>query len=218
MPRAPAGARSLLQTMGYHTMNAKFTVLLAGLFGLVGMAQATDLNYDYVEVGYAEVDFDDFDEDLTGFYIRGSFLLAEQIYLFGGYADGETDSFNAFDGRGRLESTGYTLGVGYRYGVGNQTDFTFGAAFERAEIEGKGGLSFLGSDSENGYSLSVGLRHLVTPQVELGANVAYVDIGDDDTILTLGGLFHITELVAVGLAYFVGSDADGFEGGVRFKF
>jgi hypothetical protein len=199
-------------------MKLKFTALLAGVFGLVGMTHATGLNYDYIEVGYAEVDFDDFDQDLKGVFVRGSFLIADQVYLFGGYADGETDRFGGPGGGGRIASTGYTLGLGYRYGIGPGTDFNFGAAFERSKVEGKGGLSFLGSDSENGYSLSVGLRHLVTPQFELGTDVSYVDIGDDDTILTIGGLFHITELVAVGLAYFVGSDADGFEGGIRFKF
>ena len=195
-------------------MQRKFIFLAAGLCALAGAAHATDLNYDYLQAGYAEVDFDDVDEDLTGITIGGSFLVAEQIYLFGSYADGQTDRFAG----GRLESTGYTLGMGYRYGVGPQTDFNFAAAYEYAEVEGTGGLSFLGSDSENGYSLTVGVRHLVSQAFELGADVTYVDIADDDTILTMGGLWHVNPLVALGLGYFTGSDAQGFEGGVRFKF
>jgi len=195
-------------------MKVTFAFLAAGLFMMSGAAHATDLNYNYIEVGYFEVDYDDFSEDLTGIAIGGSMLVANEIYVFGGYQDGETDRFAG----GRLGLTGYTLGVGYRFGLGPQTDFNFAAAFERAKVEGKGGLSFLGSDSENGYSLSVGVRHLVTRQFELGADVTYVDISDDDTILTLGGLLHLSDLVAVGLGYFVGSDADGFEGRLRFKF
>ncbi|MFU8822075.1 MAG: outer membrane beta-barrel protein [Gammaproteobacteria bacterium] len=195
-------------------MKLKITLLAAGLFALAGAAHATDLNYDYIHAGYAVVDFDDVDEDLTGISIGGSFLVAEQVYLFGSYTDGRTDRFAG----GRLESTGYTLGAGYRYGVGPQTDFNFAAAYEYADVEGTGGLSFLGSDSESGYSLSVGVRHLVAPAFELGTDVTYVDIADDDTILTVGGLWHINDHVAVGLGYFTGSDAQGFEGGLRFKF
>jgi hypothetical protein len=199
-------------------MKLKFTALLAGVFGLVGMTHATDLNYDYIEVGYAAVDFDDFDQDLKGVFVRGSFLIADQVYLFGGYADGETDRFGGPGGGGRIASTGYTLGLGYRYGIGPGTDFNFGAAFERSKVEGKGGLSFLGSDSENGYSVAVGMRHLVTRQFEIGADVTYIDVADDDTILTFGALWHITDLVAVGGSYSLGSDADAIAGGIRFKF
>jgi hypothetical protein len=195
-------------------MKLQFTLMVAGLFALAGAAHATDLNYDYLQAGYAEVDFDDIDEDLTAVSLGGSFLVAERIYLFGSYTDGQTDRFAG----GRLETTGYTLGAGYRYGVGPQTDFNFAAAFEYADVEGTGGLSFLGSDSESGYSLTVGVRHLVSEAFELDADVTYVDIADDDTILTVGGLWHINPQVAVGLGYFTGSDAQGFEGGVRFKF
>ena len=152
-------------------MKLQFPLLAAGLFALASVAQATDLNYDYLQVGYAEVDFDDVDEDLTSVSIGGSFLVAEQIYLFGSYTDGQTDRFAG----GRLESTGYTLGMGYRYGVGPQTDFNFAAAYEYADVEGTG-----------------------DPHC--------------------GGLWHINEQIAVGLGYFTGSDAQGFEGGVRFKF
>lgn len=195
-------------------MNAKFTLLAAGLFLFAGATHATDLNYDYIEVGYSEVDFDDFDEDLTGIYIGGSFLVSNEIFIYGNYSDGQTDRFAG----GRLDVSGYALGLGYRVGVSPQTDVNFGAAFERADVEGKGALSGLGSDAENGYSLSIGVRHLVSREFELGADVTYVDIDSDDTILTVGGLWHVTDLVAVGLGYFVGSDASGFEGGVRFKF
>lgn len=195
-------------------MDAKFMLLAAGLLVFAGTAHATDLNYDYIEAGYSQVDFDDIDEDLTGVSIGGSFLVSDEIFVYGNYVDGETDRFAG----GRLGVTGFTLGLGYRLGVAPQTDFTFGAAFERSKVEGQGALSFLGSDSENGYSLSVGARHLLVPEFELAADVTYVDIGEDDTILTLGGLWHITQLVAVGLDYFVGSDASGFEGRIRFKF
>jgi hypothetical protein len=202
------------------TMHLKSCVLIgvAGAFALAGVARATDLNYDYIEAGYQVVDFDDVSQDLKSVTINGSFLVAEQVYVFAGYQDGETDSVSLGPDRGRIGLTGYTLGLGYRHGLSQQTDLNLAAAFERREVEGQGGLSFLGSDDESGYSLSLGLRHLLSSQFELGADVTYIDVGDDDTVLTLGGLWHINEVVAVSASYFVGSDADGFEGGIRFKF
>lgn len=195
-------------------MHNKFAFLAVAVLAWSGAAHASDLNYDFIEVGYAVVDFDDFNADLKSVTIGGSFLASDEIYVFGGYSDGETDRFAG----GRLAVTGYTLGLGYRLGLTRQTDINFAAAFERARVEGKGAFSPLGSDSENGYSLTVGMRHLVTREFELGADVTYVDISGDDTILTIGGLWHLTDLVAVGLQYFIGSDATGYEGGIRFKF
>lgn len=199
-------------------LKSRLLIGVAGALALAGVAQASDLNYDYIEAGYQVVDFDDVNQDLKSLTINGSFLIAEQVYMFAAYLDGETDSVSLGPNRGRIGLTGVTLGLGYRQELSRQTDLNFAAAFERREVEGQGGLSFLGSDDENGYSLSLGLRHLVTAQFELGADVTYIDVGDDDTVLTLGGLWHINEIVAVSASYFVGSDAEGFEGGIRFKF
>lgn len=199
-------------------MNNKLTLLTAGLFALAGTAQATELNYDYIEAGYSVVDFDDIDEDLSGIFIAGSVLVSDQVFLFGSYTDGQTDRFTLFGDRGRIGVSGYTLGIGLRAPLAPQTDLNVGAAFERAKVEGRSGFSYLGSDSDNGYSLALGLRHLVAPTFELAADVTYIDISEDDTVLTLGGVWHVSELVGVGLGYFVGSDASGWEARVRFKF
>lgn len=201
-------------------MNRRFTLSMvaAGLFGIAGAAQATDLNYDYVQVGYSVVDIDDVNEDISSVGIDGSFLVTDTVYLFASYADGKSDRFSAFGTSGRLGLESYTAGVGYRYELAPQTDLNFSAAWERQKVEGRNGFSFLGSESENGYSMAVGLRHLVTRQFELGADVTYIDVADDDTILTFGALWHITDLVAVGGSYSLGSDADAIAGGIRFKF
>lgn len=199
-------------------MKTTLTLLSAGLFALAGTAQAAELNYDYIEAGYSVVDFDDIDEDLSGIFIAGSVLVSDEVFLYGSYTDGQTDRFTLLGDRGRIGVSGFTLGIGLRTALAPQTDLNIGAAFERARVEGRGGLSYLGSDSDNGYSLTLGLRHLVAPTFELAADVTYVDISEDDTVLTLGGLWHASELVAVGLGYFVGSDASGLEARVRFKF
>jgi hypothetical protein len=199
-------------------MNTKFALLAAGLFAVSGAAHATDLNYDYLEVGYTIVDLDDFNADLTALSLGGSFLVTEEVYVFGNYADGRTENFNFFGDRGRLDLSGYTLGVGYRYALSRLTDLNFAAAFERQKFSGRRDLSYLGSDSENGYSLTVGLRSLVSPQFEFLADVTYIDVGDDDTVLGLGGLWHFHPQVALGAGVTLGSDATGYGATLRFKF
>jgi opacity protein-like surface antigen len=188
---------------------------LAALLALPGAALATDLNYNYLEVDYVTVDIDDFDEDFDGWAVSGSFLLAEQVYMFGGYSDISTDNIGGF----KLSGEGLSLGVGYRYELSRQTDLNFAGAFERAKAR----ISYSGfgseSETENGYSLAVGVRHLVSPQFELGVGAVYVDIGDaDDTSAVANALWHLTELVAVGVSLSLGSDSTGYAGGVRFKF
>lgn len=196
-------------------MHKKFAVLAASMFAFAGAAQATDLNYNYLDIGYTVTDIDDISVDVKSYGIAGSFLVSNEIFVYGGYMDGQTDRFFG----GRIDISGYTLGLGYRLGISPQTDFNFGAAFERARLKGTGAHAGLGSESDNGYSLSVGVRHLFAPQFEFGAAVTYVDVfDDDDTVLSVGGLWHINEVVAVGLAYGVGSDASSYTGSVRFKF
>jgi predicted porin len=193
-------------------MKLKFALIVTALFGFAGAAQAAELNYNYVEVGYSVIDIDDFNEDLDSISVGGSYLFTPDVYGFASYSDGETGSFMG----GKIAVSGYEIGLGYRIGMAPATDLNFEAAFQRAKVEGKG--AFSGSESENGYSIGVGVRHLVNPSIELLADVTYVDIEDDDTVLSVGGLWHITDVVAVGLGYSLASDFDGYTGTFRFKF
>jgi hypothetical protein len=200
-------------------MKEKLVCFAAGVLIFTGAVHAADLNYNFIEVGYGVVDFDDFDGDLKRYSVAGSALVSEQVYLFGNYSYGETDSFSVFGNRGKLGVTGLSLGAGYRHEMSRLADLTLAAAYEYAKVEGQGGLSSLGSETDNGYSLALGVRYLVAPEFELGTDVTYIDIGNtDDTILRVGGFWYLSELVAVGIGYFIGSEADGYEGRIRFKF
>lgn len=195
-------------------MNAKL-LALAGLLVIPGAALATDLNYNYIEADYVTVDVDDIDEDFDGWSVNGSFLLTEQVFMFGGYSDISSDSVGGF----KLSTEGVTLGVGYRYELSRQTDLNFAGAFERAKAKAELGGFGSESVSENGYSLAVGVRHLVSPQLELGVGAVYVDIGDDDdTSANANALWHVTDVVALGVSLSLGSDATGYGVGVRLKF
>jgi hypothetical protein len=195
-------------------MNAKM-LALAALLAIPGAALATDLNYNYIEADYVSIDVDDVDVDFDGWSVNGSFLLSEQVFVFGGYSDISSDRIGGV----KLSTEGVTLGIGYRYELSRQTDLNFAAAFERAKAKAE--FNGFGSESvsDSGYSLAVGVRHLAAPQLELGVGAVYVDIGDeDDTTAVANALWHVTGQVALGVSLSLGSDATGYGAGVRFKF
>jgi long-subunit fatty acid transport protein len=195
-------------------------IAIAALLAVAGTgaAQAQGLSYNYAQLAYERVDLDDIDVDFDGFSISGSWLLNEDLYIFGGYGEGETSTYNigVFSGKVGLEAI--TAGLGWRYGLSDQTDLNLSAAFERSKVRGKGDFDVIGSESDNGYSLSVGLRHLLIPRLEVGADVTYIDVIDDDTVFTAGVLGHLTPNFSIGGSYSVGSDAKSWSVGVRFNF
>jgi hypothetical protein len=52
--------------------------------------------YTYGELGYARIDFDNFNEDADVFGANGSLAVSDQIYLIAAYSDGNIDA-SGFD-------------------------------------------------------------------------------------------------------------------------
>lgn len=177
-----------------------------------GNTFANELSYDYVQLSYVATDVDGL--DLDGASLDGSLKLNDNVFVVAGFAHDRSDRIGGV----RAEVDSYNLGLGYRYGLNQQTDLVAAASWIRGKVKVNYGFGSL-SESDNGYSLDVGLRHLLTPQVELNAAVNYSDIfNDDDTALNLAALFHATHNLSVGVGYSVGSDVDGWAVGVRLNF
>jgi hypothetical protein len=70
----------------------------------------------------------------------------------------------------------------------------------------------LGSSDDNGLGLGLGLRALVSPQVELHGGVNYVELSDsgNDTVLGAGFRFNFNEQFAAGLAGSWGDDVSTY--------
>jgi opacity protein-like surface antigen len=176
---------------------------------------AQGLPYNFVEAGYVNIDIDDTDVDADGFGLRAQGLINPNVYLFGEYTQVETDRFEGAS----LELDQVSAGLGYRAPLNQTTDFNATVSYERAKAKFKGSAAFLGSDSENGFGLGIGLRTLLTPVLEGRVGVDYVDIGDeDDTVFGAGLRFNITPAFALGADYAIGSDAKGYTLGARLSF
>lgn len=190
--------------------------LLSSLIGLsfIGAAHAESPSWNYVEAGYAQVDIDNgiIDDDFDGFTLGGSFSFLDDFFIQGQYTDVSDDVANL-----ELDFDWSTVALGYKYGLNDTTDLYGAVSFERVGVE----LQGAGDQTENGYGLTTGVRSMVHEQVELFAEVGYVDIDDadiDGASFKVGGQYFINDMFSVGADYRTVDDIDMFKVTARYHF
>ena len=168
--------------------------------------QANDVPYNYAELGYSSADLGD-NIDGDGFKIAGSFGLTESIYAFGDYAS---------YGLPADADLGYLgIGVGYRYEVSPNTDVNLDIAFRKVDFD----IAGTANDSdENGYEIGLGIRSLVSSNVELGARIESVDIDGRDTFFEINGMYYLQNGFGIGAEASFGDDLDIYGIKARYKF
>ena len=179
-------------------MNRFVSFLL--LMALSTASAAEGLNYTFIEAGYGRVDIDSPDVDGDGFGLGGSYAISDEFHLFANYSMADFD-FN-------VDLTEFDVGIGFNTPISDGIDVVAKLAYVYAEIDASG----FGSADDNGYGLGIGLRALVSPQVELHGGVTYVDLGDsgDDTTLDAGFRFNFNERFSLGLAGAWGDDVSSY--------
>ena len=147
-------------------------------------------SFTYVEAGVQRVSVD-FDVpgsdaiDFDGIGLRGSLELTDNLYLYGGLGWARNDDFasdiDAYQAQG---------GVGYRYGVFDNADFTAELGFQHTELDA-GSVS----DNLDAIRASVGLRSALGNNFEGWVKANYIDGSDYDGEFsgTLGVQFIINE-------------------------
>ena len=186
-----------------------FTSLLALAFALAPFAiRADEISYSYLEAGYANVDIDDFDEDVDGFVLRGSFEVGESVFLFAGYNDFGT-TISGID----IDFTDFNMGVGYAWPISSTASLYGKLSYVNAEVE-----ALDESFDDDGYGLAVGVRGRVAASVELEGYVSYVDLSDLGDNTAFGGalLYYFTPQFAVGAEVVVDDDATQYGAGLRW--
>jgi Ax21 family sulfation-dependent quorum factor len=145
--------------------------LLASLPALTVSAAASaaeGVSYTYVEGGYVRTDTD-FD-DADGIGVNGSFAIAPNFHVFGGYSAQETDDFDfggtRFPG---LDVDQFRAGIGYNHEISPSADLLTRVAYEHADIDGF---------DYDGYSVEAGVRGALAPNFEGYALAGWED-GDD---------------------------------------
>ena len=171
-------------------------------------AFAGDLRYTYLEVGYQDIELDDFNVDGDGFGLRGSFALTENWFMVVGYQAADFDFGADFDHA--------YLGAGYRTPINDRVDLFGSVSYLTADVSADG----FNSIDEDGFGLTVGVRGLVTDQFELAGSFGYSDLGDgvDGTAISAGALYSFTDVFALGIEIELDEDLTAFGIGARLYF
>ena len=174
-----------------------------------GPVMAADgFSYNLIEGSYVDTELDDNGPSLKGdgAAVAGSVELTPSLFGFASVNDLNYDA--------GISSNAYSLGMGAHFGLTPQLDLISGVSFERLRVK----ISGVGSASEEGYGLSLGLRGRVAERLELTAAVKYVDLGHgiDDTTLSAGGRYYFTPAFAAGID--VSDNSDGTTWGIALRY
>jgi hypothetical protein len=189
--------------------NIKLSLLSLALLGALSTtAQASDqLSYSFVEAGYAQAGEFDSGENFNGYGIRGSVALGDHWYLLGDYynTDGTITVVVSVDNDIDI----YDLGVGYRHGLSDKTDFFVDLSYSNIELSNQ-----FASIDDDGYRARLGVRGQLASKFEGSIAAVHRDFGDfgNDTALQLGGLIEFNETLGLSLEAEIGEDTRYFAG------
>ena len=187
--------------------------ILASIFGVLSLnAFAASPSYDFVKAGYVQADIEDAgDFEPTGFQIQGFKSLNENVYLTGRYGQlGEDVSGVDID----LDYA--SAGVGYRYGLTQNTDFFGEVTYEYVNIDVE--LDSISGEDDNGYGITAGIRSMLSEQFELRGAIRYIDIEDDETAFEIGADYFFTPQLSFGATYVIADDVDLLGVSARYTF
>lgn len=191
------------------------TLMLNGCAALLVIAtagaRADELRYTYVDAGYAQVDFDDFDDEADGLFVRGSLELGSNAFVFAGYRDLSVD-VAGFD----IDTEELTIGAGVHVPVTTKIDVTGRLGYVDIALDGPFGASA----DDDGFQLAAGLRGSVTERFELEGEIVYTDLDEsgDDTSFRASGRYAFTDLFSAGVELGVGDDVTEYGVYGRFTF
>lgn len=182
--------------------------LIVGLLAFSAAASAENFDYNYLTLGYGNIDFDDIGVDGDGFGLGGSYAINESYHVFAGYTAADLD----FD----VDATSWSAGIGYHTGLSDAVDLVATLSYEYVELD----VPLVGSVDDNGLGLGLGLRFAASDKLEVTAGINHVDLSDSgsDTGFGLGGLYSFTEAFSLGLSGDWNDDSSAYTLSGRFYF
>jgi len=205
------------------------TLLAAAVLALTPMTAvaAEDLSYTWVEAGWTQSRINDDlldDPDLDGAYIRGSYRIAYQAYVFGAWSKVSTTQRYAGGVSADLDLQQPELGIGYLLPMSDRVDFTADIAWTRqtAELTLKepGYADYRQKDSFNAARGTFGVRTKPSYRTELWVKAGYLDGSDMDGtwVGNIGGKVDFTPMWGLVGEVQVVEDITRFSAGIRASF
>ena len=163
----------------------------------------TGLDYNKIEVDYASAKIGS-KKNYTGYYVSGSFLVSESIYVLANYA--------SLSKSGKSDYEKSNLGLGYRMPIAANADFLTSLSYYSQTYSG----------TKTGYNLSLGARAKVSGDSDILGAYSYISAGSVSyNNFSLGVKYNITESVFASGGYFSqtgSSSSSGYTLGVGLKF
>ena len=181
------------------TRKGSSALALMAALGIPAAAGAQDLDFNYVELNYVNVDVD-YSESLTedgdtfsletdsgsGFHVGGAWQVWEDLHLFGEYSRSSQDVALAavidgeeLAGEGDFDVVRYRLGIGYAFELTDAMRAYGRVSFDSIEfadfeVDGEN----LGDLDDDGFGAELGLLWAATPKVHLQAQARYTSVGE----------------------------------------
>lgn len=225
--------------MRTSTLATSFALLAAA--PTLALAQE-GLDYTWIELDAVARDIDAFDEDADivedlddgdGIALNGSVGLGENLFLFGGYSQTESDVSYVSDEVFLLPSNTdikrLDLGVGFHAAMTDRTDFVGSVGYvdvdfgdfefgEDDDIDELSDIEESLDDGSNGYTVGLGLRTQLLDNLEGELGVRHLDIeGIDNTSLVGSLLFEMSPNWDLGFEIDAGDELSTYMLGVRFS-
>ena len=221
-------------------LNVKLALALAtaGLLPAAGFA-AEGLSYNFVEVGYVNLDVDQPGEDTfprgdfdngDGFEAKVSWALSDRFFIYGNYSETEADfGYRNNAGvrfPGNTDVIKFGAGVGAVFPMSNNTDFVVSGGymdidFDRFRLGASGNSSVndLKNDPSDGFSVDALMRSQLSERFEASIGARYIDIQSIDGFSLIANLmYEFTPNWGLNFSVDAGSDLGTWAAGVRYSF
>ena len=182
-------------------------VLLVLAFSL--SANADDFDYNYLQLDYGNLEYDDINVDGDGVGLSGSFAINPDWHVFAGYQSAGLDF--------GIDVDTFDAGIGYNTEMSPTVDAYARFSYEYIDVDARGG----GGDDDSGLGFGIGMRFAASDVLEVDAAIDYVDFGGDlgdDTAFSLGALYSFSDAFALGLEGSWSSDVKAYILNGRFYF
>jgi hypothetical protein len=181
------------------TRKGSSALALMAALGIPAAAGAQDLDFNYVELNYVNVDVD-YSESLTeggdsislatdsgsGFHFGGAWQVWDDLHLFGEYSRSSQDVALAaviggeeFAGAGDFDVVRYRIGVGYALELTDAMRAYGRVSFDSIEFaDFEVGGESVGDLDDDGLGAELGVLWAATPTVHMQAQARYTSVGE----------------------------------------
>ena len=191
-------------------------MILGVILSLVPFSSKAELpTFNFVKVGYSELEFDLFEGDYVGYEAEASLELEDNFYMVGKYIVNSDDELDLDQLRGAV-GFGYIQEITDHSALYIQIEYT-AVRFERENS---------GQFEEKGAQYGIGYRGRPFDNFEYDVAVKQLNLGEVDptfgdfnkTYISLGADYNVFESFALYVDYEVESDDTRYAAGLKYEF